>query len=128
MYAISSYILQYKIFGDDHWMTYDTVKGDNHRIDGLNPGTGYQIRTKAQNQYGHSEPSKSLEITTLDKGKIPKVFIDVLQLLYLSLWDDAYEIRHVHGAEESQYTQCLRLTFSHLTHEPSNVRNFRFVR
>ncbi|KAK3741701.1 hypothetical protein QZH41_016950, partial [Actinostola sp. cb2023] len=66
LFAISGYLLQYKRFGHVTWMTYDTVKGHNHRIDGLDAGTGYLIRTKAQNQYGHSKPSGSLEITTLD--------------------------------------------------------------
>ncbi|KAK3741699.1 hypothetical protein QZH41_016948 [Actinostola sp. cb2023] len=66
LFAISGYLLQYKRFGHVTWMTYDIVKGDNHRIDGLDAGTGYLIRTKAQNQYGHSKPSGSLEITTLD--------------------------------------------------------------
>ncbi|KAK3732612.1 hypothetical protein QZH41_016083 [Actinostola sp. cb2023] len=68
MFAISGYLLQYKQFGHVTWMTYDTVKGDNHRIDGLDAGTGYLIRTKSQNKYGHSKPSGILEITTLDKS------------------------------------------------------------
>jgi len=68
MYAISGYVLQYKVFGDNNWVKYDVVKGDNYVIQGLQGGTGYQIRTKAANKFGHSEPSESLEITTLDKG------------------------------------------------------------
>jgi hypothetical protein len=66
MFAVSGYLIQYKKFGDKrNWQTFATVKGDNHRVDGLDSGTSYLLRMKSKNKYGHSEPSMNLEVTTL---------------------------------------------------------------
>lgn len=66
MYGVSMYSVQYKEFGS-HINTWRTASVTSlaHTVTKLKPGASYLMRAKSKNEYGASEPSSLLEITTL---------------------------------------------------------------
>lgn len=64
LYSINGYSLEYRTFAAKQWEMFDTVRGTNRRLDGLEPGVAYMVRLKSNNPYGVSEPSRMLEFKT----------------------------------------------------------------
>ena len=65
MFAINSYLLQFKKFGTSTWRTFAAAKGENHKLYNLDHDTAYMVRLKSRNELGVGEPSENLELLTL---------------------------------------------------------------
>lgn len=69
---ITGYIIQYKL-GSDPWPTLPpkiTVPGSQSSmtLQGLRPAQVYHIQILAENRLGVSEPSQSIQVSTLEEG------------------------------------------------------------